>query len=253
MYPIRSTDSRSIHFCFQYRSTWEHDGKKGFFGLTQFEPTAARRAIPCWDEPELKATYTFRMIHRADTVALANMPEVSSKSISTSDIEKLLRSSELELDESQIKVEGKTESKTESSGSTDEWKITEYEKVPKVSSYLVAWANGPFVSLESSYKSPLTGKTVPLKIYSTPEHIHQAQFALDVKVKVLPEYEKVFDIPYALPKLDTLVATDFDAGAMENWGLITGRTSVFLWDSERSGLQGQKRVASGECPLLLPP
>lgn len=37
---------------------------------------------------------------------------------------------------------------------------------------------------------------------------------------------------------------------MENWGLITGRTSVFLWDSERSGLQGQKRVASGEFARL---
>lgn len=169
------------------------------------------------------------MIHRGDTVALANMPEVSSKAISSADIEKVLRSAELELDESKIKVEGKTEiSKTENQGSTDEWKITDYEKLPKVSSYLVAWANGPFVSLESSYKSPLTGKTVPLKIYSTPEHIHQAQFALDVKVKVLPEYEKVFDIPYALPKLDTLVATDFDAGAVSKFGWAQKMVFHFL-------------------------
>ncbi len=52
-----------------YRSTWEHEGKKGYYALTQFEPTAARRAIPTWDEPNLKATYTFRMIHRKDTTA----------------------------------------------------------------------------------------------------------------------------------------------------------------------------------------
>jgi len=38
------------------------------------------------------------------------------------------------------------------------------------------------------------------------------QFALDVKTKTLPIYEKVFDIEYPLPKLDTLVASDFDAG-----------------------------------------
>ncbi|MCO5610061.1 hypothetical protein L7F22_064296 [Adiantum nelumboides] len=29
-----------------YRSSWEHEGKSGYYGLTQFEPTAARRAFP---------------------------------------------------------------------------------------------------------------------------------------------------------------------------------------------------------------
>jgi aminopeptidase 2 len=46
------------------------------------------------------------------------------------------------------------------------------------------------------------------------------------------------------------VANDFDAGAMENWGLITGRTSVFLFDEKKSDLQAKKRVAtvqSHEC------
>ena len=232
-----------------YRSTWEHEGKKGYYALTQFEPTAARRAIPTWDEPNLKATYTFRMIHRKDTVALANMNVVSSNDISQAEQDKILRASELQLEALTAaagKTEAKTEAKTETtatSGASDQWAITEFATTPKVSTYLVAWANGPFVSLESSYTSPLTGKVIPMKVYTTPEYIHQAQYALDVKVKVLPEYERVFDVAYPLPKLDTLVASDFDAGAMENWGLITGRTSVYLYDPEKSGLQGQKRTA----------
>ncbi|KAN0060302.1 Aminopeptidase 2 mitochondrial [Thecaphora frezii] len=225
-----------------YRSTWEHEGKKGYYALTQFEPTAARRAIPTWDEPNLKATYTFRMIHRKDTVALANMNVVSSKDITQAEQDKILRAAELELDTSKVEA-GKTEGKTETSTASDEWTLTEFATTPKVSTYLVAWANGPFVSIESSYTSPLTGKVIPMKVYTTPEYIHQAQYALDVKVKVLPEYERVFDVAYPLPKLDTLVASDFDAGAMENWGLITGRTSVYLYDPEKSGLQGQKRTA----------
>ena len=39
-----------------------------------------------------------------------------------------------------------------------------------------------------------------------------ARFALEVKEKTLPLYEKMFDVEYPLPKLDTLVASDFDAG-----------------------------------------
>ena len=42
---------------------------------------------------------------------------------------------------------------------------------------------------------------------ATPDVIHQAKFALDVKEKVLPLYEQVFDIEYPLPKLDTLVVS----------------------------------------------
>jgi aminopeptidase 2 len=44
---------------------------------------------------------------------------------------------------------------------------------------------------------------------ATAEYIHQAQFALDIKKAVLPIYEKVFDVGYPLPKLDTLVVSSF--------------------------------------------
>jgi hypothetical protein len=40
---------------------------------------------------------------------------------------------------------------------------------------------------------------------ATKDLIGQAQFGLDIKAQVLPVYEKVFDIDFPLPKLDTLV------------------------------------------------
>lgn len=52
--------------------------------------------------------------------------------------------------------------------SSDKWKITLFETTPPMSSYIVAFANGPFQYLESSYTSPLSGKTRPLRIYSKP-------------------------------------------------------------------------------------
>jgi len=198
------------------------------------------------------------MIAREKETVLNNMPEVSSKpwkapsNVSPESVfsDGYELGSMLSQTSSAGKTEGKTESKTESGASSGEWKIAKFAATPKMSTYLVAFACGEFASLSSEHKSELTGKTIPLRIFATPNLIKQAQFALDIKKWALPIYEKIFDIPYALPKLDTLVAHDFDAGAMENWGLITGRTTAYLYDPDKSPLMAKKRVASVQCHEL---
>ncbi|KAJ7694164.1 leucyl aminopeptidase [Mycena rosella] len=199
-----------------YRSSWEEDGHKKHYALTQFEATDARSAFPCWDEPLLKATFAITMVSHADTVNLSNMPAISEKiyepgSNETIEMGKLLSSLSTE----------------------QKWKITQFETTPKMSSYIVAFANGPFVHREQKVVMPLSGKTLPLRIYSTPDVIHQADFALDVAARVIPLYETVFDVEYPLPKLDTLV----------NWGLITGRTSSLLLDPAKADINAKKNVA----------
>ncbi|KAK7015031.1 aminopeptidase 1 [Favolaschia claudopus] len=211
-----------------YMSAYEEKGETKHYALTQFEAIDARAAFPCWDEPLLKATFAITMVSHADTVNLSNMPAISEEAYepgnnanTDTEISKLLSS---------LPAEHK-------------WKITKFETTPPMSSYIVAYANGPFVHLEQKVVMPLSGKTVPLRIYSTPDVIHQAAFALDVAARVIPIYETVFDVEYPLPKLDTLVASDFDAGAMENWGLITGRTNALLLDPARADIHAQKNVA----------
>lgn len=47
-----------------------------------------------------------------------------------------------------------------------QWKITKFQTTPPMSSYIVAYANGHFKYLEDSVVLPLSGKTLPLRIYS---------------------------------------------------------------------------------------
>jgi aminopeptidase N len=42
--------------------------------ITQFEATDARRFMPCWDEPALKATFTLSVVAPADRTVVSNTP-----------------------------------------------------------------------------------------------------------------------------------------------------------------------------------
>lgn len=39
---------------------------------TQMQPTDARKAFPCFDEPDLKAIFNITLLHDLGTVALSN-------------------------------------------------------------------------------------------------------------------------------------------------------------------------------------
>ena len=51
-----------------------------YLALTKFEATEARKAFPCFDEPNKKASYTMRMTRAKDlTSTLFNTPRESSE------------------------------------------------------------------------------------------------------------------------------------------------------------------------------
>ncbi|HYJ61353.1 MAG TPA: M1 family metallopeptidase [Actinomycetota bacterium] len=65
-----------------YRSVYpDADGAERVIATTHFEATDARRAFPCWDEPDLKASFGITLVVREGLTALANGPEVEREAL----------------------------------------------------------------------------------------------------------------------------------------------------------------------------
>ena len=56
-----------------YKSNYKLDNKTIGLASTQFEPTLARKAFPCFDEPQMKAIFKVRIIHEPHHTAHSNM------------------------------------------------------------------------------------------------------------------------------------------------------------------------------------
>ena len=63
-----------------YRSTFtDTDGVERIIATTQFESTDARRAFPCWDEPEHKATFRVTLFVPDGLLGLSNTAVVDER------------------------------------------------------------------------------------------------------------------------------------------------------------------------------
>ena len=183
-----------------YRSQYKQGGKTKFLATTQFEAADARRAFPCWDEPEAKATFDISIIADNKFTAISNMPVISKK-----------------------KLGKKT--------------LYKFGKTPVVSTYLIYLGVGEFEYLTSKI-----GK-IQIRVVTTKGNKSKGKFSLDLGKKLLTSYEKYFGIKYPLPKLDLIAVPDFAAGAMENWGAITFRETILLYDPKTSSTRTKQFIA----------
>ncbi|KJE90548.1 membrane alanine aminopeptidase [Capsaspora owczarzaki ATCC 30864] len=189
-----------------YRSSYlTSTGERRWIATTQFEPVDARRAFPCFDEPAMKATFKLTMVKDHAMTALGNMPIAS----------------------------------TTPSPTNPSWDVVEFENSVRMSTYLVAFVVCDFVSVTST-----TPGGVVVSIWTPPEIISQAEVALNVSAAILAYYESFFGVPYPLPKSDLIAIPDFNAGAMENWGLITYRETALLVDPAASSASNVQRVVT---------
>jgi len=115
--------------------------------------------------------------------------------------------------------------------------LVEFERTPIMSTYLLYLGVGEFEFLEDNLRN------IKIRVVTTKGNKKRAHLSLDLTKKFLSEYEKYFGIKYPLPKLDMLAIPDFAAGAMENWGAITFRETILLYDPKTSSTRTKQYIA----------
>lgn len=175
-----------------YRSTFiDHAGVERTIATTQFEATDARRAFPCWDEPEAKASFAITLVVDADLFAVSNAAEVSR----TVD----------PIDHRKHRVR--------------------FAETMVMSTYIVAFVVGPLEATE-----PIDVDGVPLRVVHPLGKGHLSSYALEVAAFCLRHFTNYYGIAYPGDKLDLVAIPDFAFGAMENLGCVTFREVLLLVD-----------------------
>ncbi|XP_073399463.1 leucyl-cystinyl aminopeptidase isoform X2 [Dendrobates tinctorius] len=183
-----------------YKISYMNEHNSTWLAATQFEPLAARKAFPCFDEPAFKSTFRLKIRRSAAHVALSNMPKIN-----TTDL-------------------------------PDGLVLDDFATSVKMSTYLVAI----IVSDMKSVTMDVNGTLV--SVYAIPQKIDQAEYALKAAVTLLEFFSDYFRIKYPLEKLDLVALPDIQAGAMENWGLLTFRETTLLYKENTSSLLDKQLI-----------
>lgn len=199
-----------------YKSTYkDKNGKTRTLLTTKFQPTDARKAFPCFDEPNLKASFNISIVHPAEHVILSNMP-VASFTPTNAD-----------------------------------WMSTTYfEKTVKMSTYLVA-----FIVCEFHFKENVTGlaRNIKMRVYSSQRQVENTAYGLKLGTEMMTYLEGFFGVVYPMPKLDFVAIPDYGSGATEHWGLITYREARLLFTegvSSEGNREGIANIVAHECVHL---
>lgn len=185
-----SADTATIHIAFtgvlnknDVEGIFKQTENGSSYILTQFEPTSARRAFPCFDEPGYKVPWQVTVHARKADIVASNTP-IESEQDETSGMKKV--------------------------------RFAETKPLP---SYLVAIAAGPFDVVDGGTAGR---KRTPLRFLVPRGRGGDTAWVKEVTPKLFNALEEYFGVPYPFEKLDQVtIPVTVGFGAMENAGLIT--------------------------------
>jgi len=161
-----------------------------WYAFTQFEPTRARRAFPCFDEPGYKVPWQLNLVVREEHVAVSNTPIAA-----------------------QTPLPG-------------DMKRVAFAQTRPLPSYLIAFGVGPFEFVDAGSAGV---KATPVRIVTPRGMKDQARFAARITARILELSEQYTGVPYPYEKLDSLaIPQTVGFGAMENPGLITYAMPILM-------------------------
>lgn len=190
-----------------YRSEYMDGGIKKVVATTQMQAADARKSFPCFDEPAMKASFNITLIHPNNLTALSNMLPKDSRPLPED----------------------------------SSWTVTEFHPTPKMSTYLLAYIVSEFKNVAA-----VSPSGVQIRIWARPSAIDEGHgdYALNVTGPILSFFAQHYDTPYPLEKSDQIALPDFNAGAMENWGLVTYRENSLVFDPRTSSINNKERVVT---------
>ncbi|MGY3320688.1 aminopeptidase N [Arthrobacter sp. TE12231] len=158
---------------------------------TQFEVPDSRRMFAVFEQPDLKASFTF-------TVTAPSHWDVVSNSPTPVPVETI---------------------PGEDGSARSVWEFT---PTPRLSSYVTALIAGPYQSVRSEVTSA-EGRVTPLGIFARKSLMQylDADNIFELTRQGFEFFEAQFGCPYPFEKYDQLFVPEFNAGAMENAGAVT--------------------------------
>jgi aminopeptidase N len=166
-----------------HRSVDSVDGKVYLY--TCFEPADACTVFACFEQPDLKAEFTFHITAPGHWAVLSNQPT--------------------------------PEPQAAAGGSA----IWHFSPTPRISSYLTAIAAGDYHLIRESHTT-VTGQVVPMALAcraSLAEHL-DADDIFGITRQGLDFYAVLFGIDYPFAKYDQVFGPEFFSGAVENVGCV---------------------------------
>ncbi|CAI6369413.1 unnamed protein product [Macrosiphum euphorbiae] len=192
-----------------YQSVYEDStsNEQHYMATSKLEPTYARLAFPCFDEPQLKSKFKISLTRPSGNnyIALSNMNQ--------------------ESEEINVPANGFT--------------TVHFANTVPMSTYLVCFIVCDYQSLEPVKAD----QGFPLTVYAKNGQTENMKYAQHVGLKTMNYYLNYFGIQYPLPKLDLIPIEDFNDGAMENWGLVTFQETRVLYNESNSSIDDQERIA----------